>query len=468
MWAAAATAAEAGVILKMTAVNPSQYESRDVSVKSYLPSGVKPEDIINKGELEVEYDVKQGKYYVFKDVRLSPEESVTYEIEVEDIWKIDEAYLASLTAHAKDLSDKLRRTEYSTVASKLDEMVSADAVTILKKQDAASTDKVAPVDHINAYEANKALLDKIRKDVGTMENLVIGLGKDAGKIMGDSSTGSRSLDEVSAEADRSIEAPGRAGKPKTVTLKIEISNPSKAEARSVPVNYYLPPEIRKDDIVDAKELEPRLDTEKSIYYMYHPGVELGPGESRIFEIIVKDKWSVSEPVLLSLKKQAEAIAKLASETKADPAVEGLAKEVIESIDAMLGKQAAQSEASEYYSQQQQVAEIQKSIGRMADLLRQAGVSKAQLKKIQNMLVKGKTDQGTGADPKGVKLLAGTIFKGKAPSTATTWKIIFIIIIFLAVMTGIFFLMWSAQAAREKKIEKVADESNDTEPKKDDI
>jgi lipopolysaccharide export system protein LptC len=145
MWVAAATAAEAGVILKMTAVNPSQYESRDVSVKSYLPSGVKPEDIINKGELEVEYDVKQGKYYVFKDVRLSPEESATFEIEVEDIWKIDEAYLASLTAHAKDLSEKLRRTEYSTVASKLNEMATADAVTILKKQDAASTDKVAPV-----------------------------------------------------------------------------------------------------------------------------------------------------------------------------------------------------------------------------------------------------------------------------------------------------------------------------------
>ncbi|MDD5270123.1 MAG: GGDEF domain-containing protein [Candidatus Omnitrophica bacterium] len=442
MWA---SAAQAGVVLKMTAENPSQYESRDVSVRSFLPSGVKPENIINNGGLEVAYDVKQGKYYVFRDVNLGPQESVTFEIEVEDIWKVDEAYLASLTSHAKDLSEKLRRTEYSAVSSKLNEMVSADAAAIIKRQDASGTDKVVPVEHINAYEANKALLDKIRRDVGTMENLVIGLGKDAGKIMGDSSTGSRSLDEIFAEAGRSIEssglvgqsAPG-AGKPKTIILKIEVTNPSKSEARRIPVNYYLPPEIRKDDIVDAKELEPRLDIERSVYYMHHPGVELGPGESRVFEITVKDKWSVSEQTLQALKKQAEALAELASSTKADPAVDALAKEVADKIDAILGKQASLSDASEYYSQRQQVADIQRSISKMEGLLKQAGVSEERLKKIQDMMIEGKSDYGTGPDPKGVKLLAGTIFKGKAPSTATTWKIIYIILICLGVMSAIFY------------------------------
>ena len=461
--------AQAGVILKVTAENPSSYEERQVSVRSYLPSGVKPENIIDKGELEVAYDVKQGQYYVYKDATLAPLASVTYQIEVQDIWRIDEAQLPTLKSHSQDLTDKLAKTEYSGVAATLNDAVANNIAAILKRQAASSIDKVAPVEHINAYEANKKLFEDIRKNVGIMENLVIGLGGDTGKIMGESTIGARAVNEVAEEADMSAgsseggSSGKEAAKPKTIVLKIEVSNPSATEKRSIPVNYYLPPEIRKDDIIDAKELEPRLDFEKSVYYLYHPGVELGPGESRVFEIVVKDKWSVSEANLLAMKLHAAAMVATLSGTKEFSAIEELGKQAMQKIDDILNKQSAETldeeHVADFYSQQRQVGDIEKIIGRMEDLLRQAGaspkvtvldeskikelaegsgVSPERMKQIQKMLIEGKTSYGTGPDTKGVRLLAGTIFKGKAPSTATTWKIIYIILICLGVVSALFY------------------------------
>jgi len=341
-----------------------------------------------------------------------------------------------------------------------------------------------------------------------MENLVIGLGGDAGKIMGESTIGARALDEVAREAEKSAglkEPDGDRAKEKgsadvkTVVLKIEVSNLSKTETRTIPVSYYLPPEVRKDDIIDSKELEPRLDFERSVYYLYNPGITLGPGENKVFDVIVKDKWSISEAKLLAMKVHVASMTSALSGTKEFASIEGLGKQAMSMIDNMMKKGSGgtldEAHIADFHVQQQKMDDVEKIIGRMEDLLRQAGVtpsvtvldenkirelaegsgvSEQRLKQIQNMLIEGRSDYGTGPDPKGVKLLAGTIFKGKAPSTATTWKVIFIIIIFLAVTGGIYFIIWTAQASREKKIEEIKeikeikDESNDTEPKEDHI
>lgn len=46
--------AQAGITLCLKAVNPSDSE-KTVTIKSYLPLEVKPEDVIYKDDLEVEY-----------------------------------------------------------------------------------------------------------------------------------------------------------------------------------------------------------------------------------------------------------------------------------------------------------------------------------------------------------------------------------------------------------------------------
>ena len=475
----AAGAAESGVILRLTAENPSDLESKQVMVRSYLPAGVRPENILDKGGLEVGYDVKQGQYYIYKDVTLAPLESATYQIEVQDIWQVNEKQLSDLKAHSRELTAKLKKSEYSVVAQKLDGDINRDIDIIVKRQAAASIDKVSAVEHINAYEANKKVFDNIKSDMGTIENLVIGTGGDVGKVMGESSVGSKALDEVASEAEESVSTgnlPGggidevrgedgkaAATKQKTITLKIEVTNPSKTETRSIPVTYYLPQEIRKDDIIDPKELEPRLDFEKSQYYLYSPGVPLNPGESRVFDVVIRDKWSVSETKLLALKLHAAAMVASLEGTKEFAAVEGLGNQVMDKIDDVMNKKTpstiSDDNIANFRAEQNELSEIENGIGRMEDLLRQtgitpkltvldqkklkqlaesSGVSEQRLKQIQDMLIAGKSDYGTGPDVKGVKMLAGTMFRGKAPSTATTWKIIYIILTILGIVSIAFY------------------------------
>ena len=68
--------AQAGITLRLKAVNPSDSE-KTVTIKSYLPLEVKPEDVIYKDDLEVIYDTQQGSYYVLGDYEIKPIEEET-------------------------------------------------------------------------------------------------------------------------------------------------------------------------------------------------------------------------------------------------------------------------------------------------------------------------------------------------------------------------------------------------------
>jgi hypothetical protein len=46
--------------------------------------------------------------------------------------------------------------------------------------------------------------------------------------------------------------------------------------------------------------------------------------------------------------------------------------------------------------------------------------------------------------KGIEMVGKSIFRGKAPSVSTTWKIIWIIVGFLAVVSFLFFILWWMQ------------------------
>jgi uncharacterized membrane protein YuzA (DUF378 family) len=509
--------AEGSVVLKVKATNPSEFEEQEVVVKSYLPRGIKPENVIDRRELELAYDVKQGQYYVYKEVKLKPKESVTYAIEIEDIWLIDTEKLNALKIHTDDLVRKLKKTEYEDVAEKLAEMIDKNIAGILEKQGLSTIDKVSPIEHIAAYEANKRILDTVKEDVGTLENLVISLGGDPGVIMGESSIGAKTVEEIVQERAYSIEriadskklnanlkegageggrggtgGAGDAGSGmglaafNTVILKVEIENPSPAEVQIIPLKYYLPSEVKADDVIDAKELELGFDFEKELYYLFKDEVRLEPAEKKVFEVLVRDKWSINEADLLSLKLHAENMVTALEGLREFASAQKLGKEVIESIDELLERKGLTELTDEHIAafreDVKKLEEIKKDIQRMEEVLVQAGVvpevtivdekrlrkaaqelgvSEARLRQIKRLREarKGATqDAGGGLGAKGVKLLAGTIFRGKAPSTAATWRIIFIIIGFLGIVSLLFFLRW--HLIPEKKPKRINEEKSD--------
>lgn len=95
----------------------------------------------------------------------------------------------------------------------------------------------------------------------------------------------------------------------SMVFKSLVTNPSTLISQEVPIKYYLPPEIKKEDIIDTDEgLTVQYDAEKDQLYV-EGEFTLRPGETRTFSVRVEDIWAVSVNEIESLRKQAEELSK---------------------------------------------------------------------------------------------------------------------------------------------------------------
>ena len=53
----------------------------------------------------------------------------------------------------------------------------------------------------------------------------------------------------------------------TVKMRIVIQNSSKKEPKSIPIKIYLPPELKREDIISTGGLELKHDSKESVYYV---------------------------------------------------------------------------------------------------------------------------------------------------------------------------------------------------------
>ena len=161
--------AHASIVLKVLAANPSAEQVQKVPVKVYLPKEVKPEDIIEKGNLRVGYDAQQGSYYVYGEYELNPGETVDEEIEFRDIWVIPAAEFESLRAEADNVNKLLKNSEfsgrieflYNTIITKLNE--------IEQRQKASRPN---PEDHISEYRYNLKMLKSVKADLAVARGML--------------------------------------------------------------------------------------------------------------------------------------------------------------------------------------------------------------------------------------------------------------------------------------------------------
>lgn len=161
--------AEASIVIRSLVVNPSSSQKRTVPFKSYLPKEVKPENIIDMGDLEAAYDPKEGTYYVFKDFVLEPKETVSIEIELEDVWKIAPEETASLREEAAQAAKILERTEYHDRASFLRNSIESKLNQIELTQKTANPN---PGGYISDYRENIKLLESVKADLAAAKTLV--------------------------------------------------------------------------------------------------------------------------------------------------------------------------------------------------------------------------------------------------------------------------------------------------------
>lgn len=160
----------ANIVVRSLVVNPSPSQKRKVPFRSYLPKEVKPENVIDMGDLDIAFDPKEGAYYVFKDYELEPKETVTIEIELEDVWKIAGNELSLLRGEATRAAKVLANTDYYERATFLKNSIESKLNQIERSQ---SIQNPSPGGYISDYRENLKLLEAVKSDLAAAKTLVV-------------------------------------------------------------------------------------------------------------------------------------------------------------------------------------------------------------------------------------------------------------------------------------------------------
>ena len=166
------------VMLNIRATNPSSYQAQEITVESYLPKGLERDDVIAAEGLELVYDDLKEQYYVTTDVTLQPEATETFQVEIRDIWLIDEAVLTALEARAEEVASKLEGQAYEIETANILERIQKNVAEIHARQEENRIPKVSTPEHISAYRHNQVVLDVVKDDVQTLEELLQSVGSE--------------------------------------------------------------------------------------------------------------------------------------------------------------------------------------------------------------------------------------------------------------------------------------------------
>ncbi|MFA6350227.1 MAG: hypothetical protein WCY12_04805 [Candidatus Omnitrophota bacterium] len=161
--------AYADVVLRLIAANPSKGQSQVVPIKAYLPKEVKPDDIMNKADLQVAYDTQQGSYYVYGDFELKPGETVEKEIQLRDIWVIPDKDILNLRNESAKLVDLLKNTDFADRVAFLKESIDAKLSQIEEGQKNAPPN---PERHISEYRDNLKTFESVKADLASARSFL--------------------------------------------------------------------------------------------------------------------------------------------------------------------------------------------------------------------------------------------------------------------------------------------------------
>lgn len=163
------SSAQANIVLKLIAVNPSKVQEQKVSLKAYLPKEAKPENILSKDDLNVAYDTQQGSYFVYGEYDLKPGELLEKSVELMDIWTIPSSQIESLRLEVVKLEELLKNSEYADRVKFLKDSIDAKLNQIVDNQ---SNSPANPERHISDYRDNLRILESAKADLVLVRTLV--------------------------------------------------------------------------------------------------------------------------------------------------------------------------------------------------------------------------------------------------------------------------------------------------------
>lgn len=152
-------------------VNPSKTKTQKATLKSYLPKEATPADIVDLGDLKIDYDIDKELYYVHKEFNLPPGEVVRRAIEIRDIWVISEAEIGNFNKRAEDFVEKLKKSKHFEEAKALRDDIREKGGEIIAAQEEAAD--ALPQAHIAAYRLNLIRFNGIKNDMVKLDEMLL-------------------------------------------------------------------------------------------------------------------------------------------------------------------------------------------------------------------------------------------------------------------------------------------------------
>lgn len=161
----------------------------------------------------------------------------------------------------------------------------------------------------------------------------------------------------------------------SIVFKTLITNPSEKISQEVPVKYYLPKEIKRENVLEIdKELTVNFDAEKDQYFA-SGNFELKPGESKTLTIRVDDAiFAFNEDEINGIKKQAEELAEPLKNTSYFAQGATLKSDIDVSLNKVLSLQKAANTPEEKIRAYREGKIIMDSTGEKLDKLKEIATS----------------------------------------------------------------------------------------------
>jgi len=441
----------AQVKVKFIVINPDPDEVGVIPVKYHLPPEVRPEHVIDTGGLDVQYDVDNDKYYVAGNITLGPKETKVFTIHTKDVWKISKKKLDVMREHVEEKIEDLTKEGLSDTAKKMRDDILARIDAIQQEQEAS-----IPIgERIENYRINKKKIVVIENDMLVLEGLAAGIDI----------------------------------KQNIVTIVVEAKNPYE-EKFKLPMKYYLLPEIGENYILDPAGLKTGYDMARSQFYL-KDDIELEAGETRKFEIKVKDVWRIKEVDIHAVKAETDKILEQLVDTEYERLGAYIGNEIYGLLNTIRETQnddiPFKKRVANFKKNQQHLEDAKEYLERLRSFLLQFELARSGEEGIEQNTGGGKQEtrfgggkaegkgggigQGLGSaigkgrgdstmqrgggirgirGLKGIILVSRSIFKGWKPDVTSTWIIILSIIGFLGIFTVLFYVVWIVLSMRGQK------------------
>ncbi len=124
----------------------------------------------------------------------------------------------------------------------------------------------------------------------------------------------------------------------SIIFEVSVTNPSSTITQTIPLEYYFPKEVRSEYIIKKPvEVEVKYDSVSDSYYLTGEFL-LGPKETVVLEVEVKDIWTIPQARIDSLRKQADSLCEPLKNTSYFAQGTALKSDINSSLDKIEGAQ----------------------------------------------------------------------------------------------------------------------------------